>query len=217
MTTEREQFRISLVRRGVADPEEDVDLFPRDTDVAINTARFKAQKLASDNIEFDVWIQDVFTGGLEVWRMLGGRLEGPIGSVEVLPEAKDTGFVFGLPEEVPTLEPSGPGIPMRLLFAEGEQTIRTDELGVPSPAEYEAFLKRIEEDTSFTPDVLPTPGVFVSDIREGIRKRFGSLPPNWEESLSGQLSRAYTGPFNQFIENTGGFGGGGSRGRPRGG
>ncbi len=216
MTTDREQFRISLVKRGVADPEEDVDLFPKDTDVSIATARFKAQKLAGENIEFDVWIQDVFTGGLEVWRMLGGRLEGPIGSVEVLPEAKDTGFVFGLPEEAVELKPSGPGISMRLLFTEGEQTVRTDEFDVPSPAEYEAFLKRIEDDPTFIPDVLPTPGVFVSDIREGIIKRFGSLPPNWESSLRDQLNRAYTGPFNQFIENTGGFGGGRPKGRPRG-
>lgn len=216
MTAERERYRISLVRKDVADPQEDVDLFVRDTDVSLETARVKAQGIALANPEFDVWIQDVFTQGLEIWRMSDTGIQGPIGSIEVTPQTGEAGFTFGLPEEgLAKLEPSGPGPAMTLQFPSGDQAISIGDLGVPSPVDYSNFLQRIMDDAAFVPGNLPTPGFLVSDIRNAIVTRFGELPPNWETSLRDQLTRAYSAPFDQFIENTGGFGGGKSRGRPR--
>ena len=215
MTTERERYRISLVRKDVEEPQEDTDLFVRDTDVSLETARIKAKGLALANSGFDVWIQDVFTQGLEIWRMGDRGILGPIGSIDVTPQTGEAGFTFGLPEEgAAELKSSGPGPAMTLQFPAGDQSVSIGELGIPSPVDYGNFLQRIIDDSAFVPGNLPTPGFLVSDIRNALIARFGELPPNWERSLRDQLTRAYTSPFDQFIEATGGFGGR-PRGRPR--
>lgn len=216
MTTVIPRFRIFTFRRGVDDPQLDVDKFERFIAEDLVTARSRAVTVALEDPSFDALIEDTFTGNTEIHSATGGRLQ-QIGSVEIAPERPGpSGGVFGVEEpDMPALIPRGAGPELILQFAEGEQRIRIDELGIISPGEYQEFLKRIQSDVAFTPRDVPTPGVFVSDIRNGIRTRFGSLPDNWDTSLVDQLTRAYFGPFDEFILQTGGFGGR-PKGRPRG-
>lgn len=109
---------------------------------------------------------------------------------------------FGEPDYLRDLTPEpGKGHPVVLHYPEGNVTYLTDQLGMPNTMEYSAFLSRILNDPSFSPEFVPTPGWMIFQAQKMVLQLKGSLPTNWM-AIHDQMLRAYDAPLRAFLSSS---------------